>query len=109
MDRQRSTVARICGAVASLVLVACSDPLQGAGFSSISQSRSDASVLYTAVNSLNENVGIYRSDDGGASWKPTAGAWWEAIGRNGPSGASVARVAVSPFNSNVVLIGTAVG
>jgi photosystem II stability/assembly factor-like uncharacterized protein len=100
----------ICvGALAVGVPACAPDPLQGASFASVAQSASDAAVLYTAANSVSSSIGIYRSGDSGVTWAPTPGNWWTAIKTGEPFQNPVTQVAVSPADTNVVLIATSTG
>jgi photosystem II stability/assembly factor-like uncharacterized protein len=98
---------RVFGAVLALGLSACDahDPFEGAGFTSVAFSRANPRVIYAA--STTDALGILRSDDGGQTWERTT-TWWTAT--NPTTGESydslVERVAASPVDPDVVLLGT---
>lgn len=66
--------------VASLFgFAACGGGLpMGADFSAVALSRSDPGYIYTAVNQADRSVGIYVSEDDGATWQKTPADYWSA-------------------------------
>lgn len=94
----------IAAALFFIALAACSakDPLEGAGFSTVATSRADARVIYTAAGDS-----VFRSDDRGETWTPLP-PWGSATNPTTKEryDSAVTRLAVSPADSNVVLLGS---
>src|SRR5262245_26645108 len=93
-----------------LVVAACSDSRpRGVSYASMVSCAGQPNVVYAAGNTASASVAIYRSDDGGGTWRPTAGSWISAYHPQwgGPAyDHRVARLAVSPRNANLVLLAT---
>jgi hypothetical protein len=86
------------------ILIGCAvdDPLEGVGFSTIAESASNPKVLYAATSG---SSAVLRSDDGGGSWTIVSD-WGNASAQPKNDRGSVTRLAISPSDPDVVLLGT---
>jgi hypothetical protein len=101
--------------LALISCLGCADACEGSlplggDFAAVTISRSDPARIYTAVNQVDRGMGIYGSDDGGATFRKTPANYWDAP----PTGSdrtplAVTALAVHPTDRDRLLLLNAAG